>query len=377
METERFWVLLARKISTEITASEEQELQQFLSDNPDYHFVLEALQGMQPDDQTILGIRRETFLQEGWERLSPLIRADKSLPRENADADISATEMAALPELKYPRRIHPWKWAAAALVLLVPVLAWKLFFTKPAQKQNVPPPKAVADETRHIHIPNGSRMKIVLPDKSNVSLNGGSDLSYNANLAQEGVRSVCLNGEAYFDIHKDASHPFIIHTAEAIIRVLGTSFNIRAYEKEGKTSATLIEGKIEVSFKHDPNRHIILHPREKLTILNNTPKTMASGNGSPRYKVSTIVSDSANGVLPVEIAWVSNRLVFKNETFEEVAFKMEKWYGVKIVFRQESLKKEILAGAFSKETLDQALSALQLTTAFHYEHRSDTVYLYR
>jgi ferric-dicitrate binding protein FerR (iron transport regulator) len=122
-----------------------------------------------------------------------------------------------------------------------------------------------------------------------------------------------------------------------------------------------------------------MKPNEKLIINNDDFKAVAKIN-EPRLKQlpavplksSPIIELGHLTLLPkdnsiVETAWVENRLVFSNETLEEIAVKMERWYGVTIVIASEKLKKERLNGIFEKETVYQALNALQITTPFTYK----------
>ena len=80
--------------------------------------------------------------------------------------------------------------------------------------------------------------------------------------------------------------------------------------------------------------------------------------------------------MAVETSWMQNKLVFENEAFAEVARKMERWYDVKIQFRNRVLEDELLNGDFRKETLKQALDALRITTDFQYKIEDKTVLIY-
>jgi transmembrane sensor len=79
----------------------------------------------------------------------------------------------------------------------------------------------------------------------------------------------------------------------------------------------------------------------------------------------------------VETSWVNNKLVFRSETFEQVALKMEKWYGVNVLFTDEKLKSKKFTGVFDNETIDQALTALQLTTSFNFMKSGDSIFIYK
>src|SRR5690606_22961051 len=83
------------------------------------------------------------------------------------------------------------------------------------------------------------------------------------------VRSVDLEGEAFFDVAKDVDRPFLIETKEISIKVLGTAFNVKAYPDEDKTETTLLEGSIELVVNEMPKEKFMLKPNEKLAVMKN------------------------------------------------------------------------------------------------------------
>ena len=106
-----------------------------------------------------------------------------------------------------------------------------------------------------------------IKEKETLFINGGSKIVYDESYGDK-VREIQLFGEAYFDVVHNAEKPFIIHTKQLNIKVLGTAFNVRAYQNDKTTEAALIRGSIEVSFPNRPNENLILKPNEKITVLN-------------------------------------------------------------------------------------------------------------
>lgn len=220
----------------------------------------------------------------------------------------------------------------------------------------------------------GSRTKIQLPDGSSVWLNGGSKLVYDNIHFGETMREVTLTGEAYFDVVKNKEKPFIIHANKINVRVIGTAFNIKAYPGEKNTEASLIRGSIEVTMKNSRGK-IMMRPNDKLVISNeeiteaaerndksNGQKAIVEKPGSFITMQHLTMAKDESTIL--ETAWVENKLIFDDESFEEVALKMERWYGVSIRFSDNRLKKQRLTGTFEKESITEALQALQLSTPF-------------
>jgi hypothetical protein len=225
----------------------------------------------------------------------------------------------------------------------------------------------------------GSRTQIQLPDGSVVRLNSSSSLTYDKNFGKN-IREVNLTGEAFFDVTKDSSHPFIIHTNVIDIKVLGTAFNVRSYPNDANTETSLIRGKVEVTVKNRANEKIYLEPNEKLVVANNnsTPgKTLTDQperrdnktdlSPKPIYSVQHLTYYPVDSTI-IETSWIDNRLIFQeNESFQEVALKMERWYGVQINFKSEKVAGYQMFGSFKNETITQALDELKLGFKFNYK----------
>src|SRR2546423_14261851 len=103
----------------------------------------------------------------------------------------------------------------------------------------------------------GSRSKLVLPDGSTVWLNAGSKLTYNKDFGNN-IREVSLVGEAFFDVMHIPDVPFVIETPTAVVKVLGTSFNVKAYPNETTTETSVIRGRVEISPRQRPGEKFVL-----------------------------------------------------------------------------------------------------------------------
>ncbi|MRG44249.1 DUF4974 domain-containing protein [Chitinophaga sp. SYP-B3965] len=136
-----------------------------------------------------------------------------------------------LPVKQRTIRLWPKAAIAAAIALLISA-GWWLY---PSAT------KTIAAQVTYT-VPNGQRKLITLPDSTQIWINAGSSIKWK----EDSIREVYLEGEGFFDVRKDPSRPFIVHTPEATIRVLGTSFNIEAYHQVAVTVAT---GKVQFSSK--------------------------------------------------------------------------------------------------------------------------------
>lgn len=218
----------------------------------------------------------------------------------------------------------------------------------------------------------GSRSSIKLPDGSQVWLNADSKLSYSADFS-EGNREVSLIGEAYFDVVKDPRRPFIIHTDKIDIKVLGTAFNVKSYPQDDVIETALIHGKIEITYRDRPTEKVILMPNEKLIIRKDQQTNSASSNSVPKIQLSSLVPIQ-DSLLP-ETAWLSDKLVFTNETLANIAEMLERRFDVQVVFMDNEVQHFTYTGIFENEPLEKILELMSLSQKFNYAVEKEKVIL--
>ena len=201
-----------------------------------------------------------------------------------------------------------------------------------------------------IHSPIGTRTTFYLPDGSTGLLNGGSSLKFPTQFSGK-TRDVKLTGEAYFKVTSNHKKPFIVSTEKIDVKVFGTSFNVMAYADEQVTEVTLESGQIELFKKSNNNIKSIgiLKPNESCVY----------NSQSDSSKIITITSTE-------KLSWIHGKLTFKYEPFEEVIRKINRWYNVNIVIKDESLQSYIYYGTFEDETLEEVLRLLHFTAPIRY-----------
>lgn len=352
----RLWILMGKKLSGSVTNDEEEELDTLFQQYPDVWYTYELLISVEDKERV-----PEEFISE----IQALLKYEQTA---TAYGDMKAE----------PQVHNMWlKFAGAAIVLFVftySVIWGYSYLYRPFKPVNV---------NNEIAVLNGSKTDFTLPDGSRVVLNGGSKLTYPKNYSALKVREVFLSGEAYFKVVHDPRHPFIIHTNHFDIKDIGTTFNVKAYPGEKTTEASLIEGAIEISFKADKtvkamqSGSILLKPRQKIVLINNVVPNNSTitqiNNNLESYKVVTLDVNKESSNQFAETAWVNNELVFKNDTFEDLAKKMERKYNVAITFGDDKIKSFMLTGAFKNQTIDQALKTLQYFVPFKYQVNHDNI----
>ncbi|RXK85441.1 FecR family protein [Filimonas effusa] len=346
--------LIARKKAGEISPPESVELNALLKDDEEAQLMLHkadliwnAL--LEPGGTEV------DYVDERWDKLSRRLQ-------ENSTKEIKMQPVSSRRLLRYSIAA-----SVAAAVLTGAVILFNAGRSGMKPKQNI------------VSTKNGSRTKIELPDGSAVWLNTGSKLIYSDAFGED-LREVHLSGEAFFDVAKDAAHPFIIHANEIDIKVLGTAFNVRAYPDDKRTEATLIRGLIEVSFKDRPADRLYLKPNEKISVMNGEIRSqvrddlpgaaIASSPGKsadePVISFSRVTYQSPRDSTILETAWIKNRFVFRNKSFEELIKDMERWYNVCIECKNPELLLQHFTGSFYHESVAEALDILKLSYPFHY-----------
>jgi ferric-dicitrate binding protein FerR (iron transport regulator) len=194
--------------------------------------------------------------------------------------------------------------------------------------------------------PMGGQYQLLLPDGSKVWLNSGSSIRFpTAFIGKE--RVVELKGEAFFDIKENKKMPFIVRTNNSMdIKVLGTQFNVMAYEDEKSINTTLLEGSVQI-LKETGSTY--LEPGQA-AVLN---------KGSGKIKVAPADIEDA-------VAWKNGYFIFSNENIESIMRKVSRWYNVEIEY-QGNLNNKDFVGTISRDkNISELLKMLELTGAIHF-----------
>jgi hypothetical protein len=201
-----------------------------------------------------------------------------------------------------------------------------------------------------IVIPIGGQYRITLPDGTNVWMNAASSLEYPVEFTGD-MRQVRLTGEAYFEVAKNASMPFVINVDDKVnVNVLGTRFNIMAYEDEDKISTTLLEGAVRVVDRAHPAIGKVLAPGQQ-----------ADWSDNAGIRITDADEDEA-------IAWKEGRFLFVNEDIHSIMRKLARWYDIEVVY-ESSLKNKSFDGTISRNrNISEVLKLMELTKSVHFTY---------
>ncbi len=344
MHEDLFVTLITRKLAGEASAQELQELETLLQGSPELRERALILQKYYTESHHQVTANTEQALQRTLQRLQqPLQEAPAPLPRRRTALQRSLYAVTAV--------------AAAVLAFVL--------ITRVIRQPRVTAPLAAAvqtDTASWLNRQNGKATKAIieLTDGSKIWLNADSRLTYPEVFSSAATqREVYLEGEAFFDVATDAARPFIIHLQKGTIKVLGTSFNIRAYENEPvQTSVTT--GKVAFIPRYTDTR------QKQDTILI-TPDTKVSYTQSTGHLVKETTASEDDK------AWTEGRLVFKNASLETIAAELERSFGKKVEFVADGPRHYRLTGSFQHNSLQDIMYYLARSRAFRYEITDSTL----
>ncbi len=220
-----------------------------------------------------------------------------------------------------------------------------------------------------IKCPPGQVKRLVLPDGTQVWLNGNSSLSFDSLTYGSTSRDLSLSGEAFFDVTHSAGYPFTVSTRHIHIRVLGTAFNVRDRPGASEAAASVIRGKIELRLNQErPGQSIQIAPGEKFAWRTNE----AAG---PADSIKKEIAVKVDKIVPLHVgerlylpdtAWKQGEVVFEDLELRNIAGQLEQKYGLRIKILTPSVAAYRYTGIVKEETIGQVLEGLSLIRPFKY-----------
>ena len=216
--------------------------------------------------------------------------------------------------------------------------------------------KEVVETLYHtITIPRGGEYDLLLSDGSRLRMNSESEIRVPVTF-EKGQREVFMKGEIFFDITRDSLAPFVVHTHQGDIRVLGTSFNVRDYQDEDFLETTLVNGK--VAFEREGN-YSYLKPGEQLRLNKEDGKTT----------VETV------DVL-LYCSWKDGRFVFEKQRLEVIMNTIARWYNINVFYESSSVKDILFTGNIKRYSdLEQVVNMLKLINKIDIEIKDRNVFV--
>lgn len=308
----------------------------------------------------LLNLARETpeisqaRIESTWQNIEQAVRKIHRNTKEPKVVPLNAaipTNKDKIPHKVYPRYEQIYRVAGIFLFILVIVLLANLL--QPRGNHFIAETPVVFEEH---HAPPGVKSHLALQDGSRVILNSGSSLRYIKNFEAD-RRELELTGEAFFEVAKDSLRPFLVKAGSVTTKVLGTSFNIRAYNNE-ELSVSLLTGLVEIDVELYPHEKINLIPGEAVSI----------NPGNRQFQKKRFDEEKL-------LAWTKKTIIFDHTPIAEVVRVLENWYGVNILFKNDPPEHLQLSGLFRDQSLVNVLDGLSYSARFEFNIKNDEVTL--
>lgn len=306
------------------------------------------LTSQQENDQ-VLSMMQNGSYQEEWEQALTEFQSefeDGKEESELADQQVLFQKIENRTTLKTVKKPLHWIGYAASVVL---ISAISYFVLKPVTKPSI----AAKSKTGETAEKTGEHKWIKLPDGTSVQLNSDSRLVYNQDFKGKKKREVTLYGEAFFDVVHDAAHPFIIHTGKITTTVLGTAFNISAYDHQKAVTVTVTRGRVMVQ-------------RADKTLAVLTPNQQLSWKIGQEYQSKQTVNAEKF------TAWKSQDLIMDDITLLQASELIAKRYGIEVLFKSDKVKTCRFTAAFlNRNNISQVTEVLSAITGASFERKGN------
>ena len=280
----------------------------------------------------------EQLLVENWYEGIQLDQQDTQVWAEASKARFLQSHT---PKPEKRRIAFTLKWAAAAVILLLAGSGFYLSRNTAPNNNNMP--------LAHTAVTGAAALKqIILPDSTVVWLNANSSLHWTDDY-KNGKRYVSLNGEASFDVHHDTAHPFIVHTADADIKVLGTCFNVATNNPDATTQVALLRGKVDVKLNNKEHRNLVLMPGELAT---------CSASAATLRKSNTDVTSY--------FSWMNGGFSAHDMPLHQVLEKLSTKYGYTLQWKEQRGGHKHITVAFAPQGFRSMLESLCFVNHLHY-----------
>jgi ferric-dicitrate binding protein FerR (iron transport regulator) len=280
---------------------------------------------------------------------------DSAAPDENYDLDsewdllqkkIPGFKADSLPlrEMGVGRRLQYYSYRIAAILVLGVVLSFSWIYVN----RIMGTVRVLADD---------HAVELIMEDGTAVTINRNSSLRYSKSFEQ-GERKVYLSGEAWFDVARDTSMPFVIDAGVALVEVLGTSFNVNAYRENPTVEITVESGLVALSGKADQKDQIVM-------------KAGTGGSYNKSLKQLKLIPSSD----PNSISWLTRELYFDGSSLREVCSLVNKVYGVNMLITNEELYSCPITVTFRDQSLESILKVLESTLDLQITRDGDEIRL--
>ncbi|MEX2397136.1 MAG: FecR domain-containing protein [Balneolales bacterium] len=335
--------LLIRYLTDESADNEQYEVERWLEADPEHRKLLEELELIwRTSGMNLEAVENDFDAEVDWKALRYRIEIEVNREKKKMKPDKVGKEYR---QSGFAKRADFAQFMRVAAVMLIAafagIFAWLNFHVVGSEEELV---------MREIVMDKGQRANLVLSDGTNVNLNADSKISMPEVFQQDKREVFLLEGEAYFEVAGDPDWPFLIHSGGAVIRVLGTSFAVRAYPEDEMVRVVVNEGTVSLASGHDKSIGANL---------------TAGQLGLFHIKNDTVISKEVEDMEQF-LSWIDGYLIFKETSMKEVALQQERRYNVEVDFGKPSIEELFLTATLKGRSVTNVLNVIAASLEIDY-----------
>lgn len=296
------WTLIVRYLNNTMSSDDAGKLEEWLEESNENRRILHSADQIwkASEEKSQDSLIKDLNLEKDWDMIADHIQQNSSGEKDRVQH---------FRLIRKRQQFFSNFIKVAALILVAVTSGFLTLQYAPATQETAHEPVFNEITTRP-----GERANIDLGDGSKVQLNADSKLILPDTFRQD-RREVELQGQAFFDVKSDKQRPFYIRSGEALIEVVGTSFDVRSYDDENEIRVVVREGTVELRKKDDEENTVVLN----------------QGYMGFFSKENTSIKRESVDDMDFYLAWRNGRLIFKESDMEEVLSRIERWYDVEII----------------------------------------------
>lgn len=315
--------LITKKLSGEIAQEDDQKLQTWLDENHEHQQLFDSYKATW-DEMDRVKDKSTREIDAEWDRL------ENALDFEEETTQIKERSLFT----------NVYRYAAAILMIAIAAFSIYYYMNKQDSQQLV----------AQVQI-----QEIELSEGSKVTVNSNSTLTYPKKFDPD-KREVELTGEAFFEVSKDPERPFIINAGDIRVEVLGTSFNVKAYENQGQIEVTVASGKVAVFPLDNPDDRVVLVKGQKAIFYKSSMKIEADVNEDINFA-----------------SWKTKEIIFEDTPMPEVIRIINEIYKSELTLDGDQLKECPVTTTFDNQSLESVLNVLESTLDLTIEQKGDKI----
>jgi transmembrane sensor len=345
------WEKIAQYFADELPDSERNKMERLLRNNPDLMEFIETLQLLRSQARH----HNERCGESEWEEIA--VRT--GIRHNTSENKVSSQQFKSYSEIRREKRLaSPYRtvFRLAASILLILGIAFLSYKVGIERYDNANMVDQLA--MREVSTQKGQRVNLRFSDGTTVLLNSASILRFPEKFSG-GIREVHLDGEAYFNVVTQEDRQFIVRAGETKVEVLGTKFNVRAWQEDGIVEVVVAEGKVAYRVEGELPENSVILTRGYLSCL------LEDGSIASPKPVS----------LNTYLAWLDGKLIFDKTPVRDVLKQLERNYDMEFIVDEPIMYDRRITATFADESIDEILRALSISLNVRFERDGKKVVL--